>query len=325
MLALPGDDAWADRPTLFDAAPPGRVLLLDADGPAYRASATAKTLETAMRRFIQLVLTEQFLTNSETTRVYLTASGCVKAYRDAYPTILPYQGNRTGKSKPPLLEPLRLAIARLADEESSMIPDTVSVHLHHYWEADDAMIMDAYLLKKLGIIDSADKDLRMTPYPYWEQAYAKLDCIEDRFGWIGEAFTDAGKLKVVGHGTKFFLAQLLMGDKADNVKGLAKYIAPGARMGKLIGERGTLDVLSPITDENEAIDHILRAYARNGQNPLAEAECLWLRRHEEDSAFSYFMEADLDPVLRRWLVELHEYHQEVLAIEQERRREQRAV
>ena len=313
MLSLPGEKFWAGKSELYEGAQPGRILLLDADGPAYKAAATVKTLDTAIRKFIKLALTQMFLTNSEHGKLYLTASGCVKAYRDCYPTVKPYQGNRSGKAKPPLLEPLRVAIARIAQEGGAGLPPELSVELHHYWEADDAMIMDAHTQGALGLIESADKDLRMTPGPYLEQETGKVDIITDRYGWIDEAYTPAGKLKVKGHGTKFFLAQLLMGDKADNVVGLSKLD------GKAIGERGTLNFLSPITDENEAIDAILRAYLRNQQNPLAEAECLWLRRHQHDSAYSYFMEADLNPVFRNWLTELHEYHLELIAIEKERR------
>lgn len=316
MLALPGAENWAGKPDLFEGAQPGRILLLDADGPAYKAAATVKTLDTAIRKFIKLALTQLFLTNSEHGKLYLTASGCVKAYRDCYPTVKPYQGNRSGKAKPPLLEPLRCAIARIAAEGGAGLPPELSVELHHYWEADDAMIMDAHTQGPLGLIESADKDLRMTPGPYLEQETGVVDIITDRFGWIDEAFTPSGKLKVRGHGTKFFLAQMLMGDKADNVAGLTRL------NGALIGERGTLNFLQPITDENEAIDAILTAYARNQQNPLAEAECLWLRRNQHDSAYAYFMEADLNPTFRNWLTELHEYHLELISIEKERRYEQ---
>lgn len=315
MLALPGSEFWADSPVLYEGAPPGRILLLDADGPAYVASSTARTLDTAVRRFIKLALTQMFLTNSEYGKLYLTASGCVKAYRDCYPTIKPYQGNRSGKSKPPLLEPLRCAIARMAEEGGHGLPPELSVELHHYWEADDAMIMDAHIHGASAVLESADKDLRLTPGPYLEQETGVIDVIPNRFGWISEAYTPGGKLKVKGHGTKFFLAQLLMGDTADNVKGLTKLD------GNNIAERGTLDFLLPIEDENEAIDAILRAYIRNGQNALAEAECLWLRRNPTDSAWAYFMEADLDPRIKAWLTEWHEYHLELIAIEKERRYE----
>lgn len=314
MLRLPGDEFWAGKSELFEGAPSGRVLLLDADGPAYVASCTAKTLDTAIRRFIKLALTQMFLTNSEHGKLYLTASGCVKAYRDCYPTVKPYQGNRSGKAKPPLLEPLRCAIARIAAEGGAGLPPELSVELHHYWEADDAMIMDAHTQGALGLVESADKDLRLTPGPYLEQETGVIDIIPNRYGWISEAYTPSGKLKVKGHGLAFFWAQMLMGDKADNVMGLSKLD------GKPIGERGALNFLAGVQTEHEAAEKVAWAYVRNGQNMLAEAECLWLRRNQHDSAYAYFMELDLGEKLNKWFTELNDYHQDLIVIEKDRRR-----
>lgn len=314
MLSLPGEEFWAGKSELFEGAQPGRILLLDADGPAYVASCTAKTLDTAIRRFIKLALTQMFLTNSEHGKLYLTASGCVKAYRDCYPTVKPYQGNRSGKAKPPLLEPLRCAIARIAAEGGAGLPPELSVELHHYWEADDAMIMDAHAQGPLGLVESADKDLRLTPGPYLEQETGVIDIISNRYGWISEAYTPAGKLKIKGHGTAFFWAQMLMGDKADNVVGLSKLD------GKPIGERGALNFLEGITSEQEAAEKVAWAYVRNGQDMLAEAECLWLRRNQHDSAYDYFMELDLGAKLNKWYTELHDYHLDLIAREKDRRR-----
>lgn len=319
MLSLPGEEFWAGKSELFEGAQPGRILLLDADGPAYKAAATVKTLDTAIRKFIKLALTQMFLTNSEHGKLYLTASGCVKAYRDCYPTVKPYQGNRSGKAKPPLLEPLRCAIARIAAEGGAGLPPELSVELHHYWEADDAMIMDAHAQGPLGLVESADKDLRLTPGPYLEQETGVIDIISDRYGWISEAYTPAGKLKIKGHGTAFFWAQMLMGDKADNVVGLSKLD------GKPIGERGALNFLAGITSEQEAAEKVAWAYVRNGQDMLAEAECLWLRRNQHDSAYAYFMELDLGAKLNKWYTELHDYHLDLIAQEKDRRRAETMV
>ena len=139
-----------------------------------------------------------------------------------------------------------------------------------------------------------------------ETKRGKLDVITDRFGWIGEDFTPSLKLKVSGHGTKFFWAQMLMGDSADNVRGLSKLD------GKAVAEVGTLEFLQAITDENEAANRVLWAYARNGQDALAEAQMLWLRRSHTDCAYRYFSELDLDANLRTWINQLHDYHQAVL-------------
>lgn len=290
-------------------------MILDADGPAYRAVTTAKTLPTAMRRFVQHVLELQFLTNCTEVRLHLTAKGSKKAHRKHYPTHWVYQEKRSESPKPPLLEPLRMAVFDSYERGDGLIPVDWYVDMHHYWEADDGMIMDAVRFGDEAVIWSEDKDLRLTPGPYFEVKTGRTDYIENRFGWIGEDYTPAGKLKVIGHGTKFFWAQMLMGDSADRVRGLDKLD------GKNIAEAGTLEFLSGFTDESAAANAVLSAYVRHGQNPLAEAECLWLRRSQEDSAFRYIMELDLLPPLRTWLTELHAYHQAVLNLRLEQAEE----
>ena len=300
----------------FEQTVPGRVLLLDGDGAAYRASSTAKTLPTVIKRFITEVLTQQFLTGSDEVRIHLTGKGGLKAHRDLYPAAKPYQGNRKGKPKPPLLEPLRELLATPEALEYHVPPEW-DITLHRWWEADDALVMDSIQYGDRGVVDSDDKDLRLCPGPYWEAKLGALDIITDRFGWISEDYTPTLKLKVKGHGTKFFWAQMLMGDKADNVQGLSKLD------GKLIGEAGTLDYLTPITCEHEAANRILWAYARNGQDALAEAQLLWLRRSQDDCAYRYISELDLDPKLRTWLDGLQAYHTAVLAAKIKEREDER--
>lgn len=303
-------------PAQFDPPVPGtRTLLLDADGPAYRAVTTAKTLPTAMRRFVQLVLEIQFLTNCSDVRLHLTAKGSKKADRRLYPSFWPYQQKRSSTPKPPLLEPLRQAVYDALQRETGELPNEWWCELHNYWEADDGIIMDSVRLGDDSVVWSEDKDMRLARGPYFELKTGMTDFIDNRFGWINEDFTEAGKLKVKGHGTKFFWAQMLMGDSADRVRGLDRY------NGKLIAERGALDVLMPIRDEHEAANVVLSAYAKSKQNPLAEAEMMWLRRSDMDSAHRYITELDLYPQLRQWIDDLHGYHQQVLAIRREEARD----
>ena len=304
MRTVLGVDLDADAPDLFDAAVPGTVLLLDADGACYRAAATAKTLGTAYRRFIQEVLTDQFLTKAASVQAHITLAGGRKADRALYPTVLPYQANRNGKSKPALLEPLRQFLAA----GSEPLPDGIELTAHSYWEADDGLIMDATSTGAGCIMKSDDKDLRMARCPYWECGTGVLDVIDNRYGWIAPAYTAGHKLKVVGHGTKFFWAQMLVGDRADNVRGL------GLIRGQRIAESGALEFLADINDENEAADRVLWEYARSGQDALAEAEVLWLRRSTEDSAYKYLMELALDGGLSAWMQELRAYHKRLFKL-----------
>lgn len=261
-----------------------------------------------MRRFVQIVLEIQYLTNCSDVRIHLTAKGSKKANRKLYPSFWRYQDKRSSSPKPPLLEPLRQAVYDALQRNTGELPIEWWCELHNYWEADDGIIMDAVRLGDDGVVWSEDKDMRLTPGPYFDLKSGRTDFIDNRYGWIGEDYTGAGKLKVVGHGTKFFWAQMLMGDSADRVRGLDRLD------GKLVAERGALDLLQPISCEHAAANAVLAAYARSGQNPLAEAEMMWLRRGQEDSAYRYLTELDLLPRLRQWIDDLHGYHQQVLAI-----------
>lgn len=288
-------------PEQFPPAVSGRILLLDADFPAYAASATVKNLGTAVRRFQTLVETQRFLVNAETVHVHITESGCKKLRRFDYPTIKPYQGNRDNKAKPPLLGPLRRAIPT-TEWESHW-----SVYPWLDREADDGLMMDAVLYGDRAIMVSGDKDLNITPGPLWLADEGRIDYISDRFGWIQLKQTPSGP-KVVGHGTKFFWAQMLMGDSADNVQGITRL------NGKLCGAVGAYNALEGITSEYDAAEFVLRAYVAAKQNPLAEAECLWLRRSLDDSGYAYLRELGMPDYLQQWLDNLHQYHREVLEL-----------
>lgn len=295
-------------PTMFERSVQGRTLILDSDFPAYQAAATVKRLVTALTRFQTLVETERFVTGAEFVEVHLTPRGCTKCRRFDYPTNKPYQGQRTGP-KPVLLQPLRDAV------ETYDWPDHWSVHAWRDREADDGMIMHSLRHGENGIILSGDKDLCLTSGPYWIIEEGRLDIIDNRFGWI-RTKQMTSSTKVVGHGTKFFWAQMLMGDSADNVKGIIRY------NGALCGPVAAYNILRNIEDESEAANLVLRAYARISQDPLAEAQCLWLRRSDDDCAYKYLCELNLDPDLRAWMDALHEYHQQVLEIKQNARNEE---
>lgn len=298
-----------DLPAQFPPPVQGRILLLDSDFPAYQAAATVKNLDTAVRRFQTLVETQRFLVNAETVRVHLTESGCQKLRRFDYPTVKPYQANRDGKAKPPLLGPLRRAIPTL-DWEPHW-----SIHSWRDREADDGLMMDALLYGDRAIMVSGDKDLNITPGPLWIADEGRIDYIPDRFGWIKLKQTTNGN-KVVGHGTRFYWCQMLMGDTADNVQGIIRL------NGKLCGAVGAYNALEGITSESDAAEFVLRAYMAAQQNPLAEAECLWLRRSLDDTAHAYLSELGLPDYLQQWLDSLHQYHQEVLEFKLKARQEE---
>lgn len=285
-------------PGQFEGAVAGRTLILDGDGPCYVASATAKRLDTAMRNFQQNVLKLMFLTNSEDCRIHLTARDSDKHGRFRVIAAKPYQGQRKGKSKPALLEPLREAVA----DNSTWLAE-YQVMMHRELEADDGMMQDAYRLKDNGVICSEDKDLRMTPYPYYEARKGVVQAGEP-VGWVSIAHTPAGNPKLIGQGPLFFWAQMLAGDTADNISGVLRY------NGRLCGVAGAYDALKDIRAIPEAANVVIDAYRAIDQNVLAEGWLLWLTRWPGDNVHKYISSLDLsaenaafvqDCLHRRWV------------------------
>lgn len=286
-------------PDQFQSAVPGRTLIIDGDGPCYVAAATVKRLDTALRNFQQEILKRMFLAGASDCRIHLTARDSDKHGRFRVKAGKPYQGNRKSKAKPPLLEPLRELVA-----DNSTWLDDYSVLLHRELEADDGMIQDSYLLGENGVICSEDKDLRMTPYPYYEIDRGQVQPSQP-VGWVSIKHTPSGTPKLTGQGPLFFWAQMLMGDTADNVQGVARY------NGKLCGAVCAFDVLKDVTCINDAANIVLDAYREINQNAVAEGWLLWLTRWHKDNVIQYMRELNLtganrdfieDCVLRDWVM-----------------------
>lgn len=273
----------------FESATQGRVLIMDGDGPAYEVSATVKTMPTAISRYQKDVLTKMFLTNSESARVHLTHETSYKAGRYDIIAAKPYQGNRTGKEKPSLLAPLRAAIAA----EHNWLPE-FDVTMHYLLEADDGIIMDAYRLGDHGVTMSDDKDMRCTPFPYYERSKGII-LPSDPVGELWVEYTGSGTPKCLGHSLKFFWAQMVMGDAADHIQGLKKL------NGKTVGPAGAYNLLHPIRDINEVANTVIDKYREIGQNPIPEGWLLWLLRWEGDTFWNYLSELEFSPANRQYL------------------------
>lgn len=278
----------------------GKVLLYDGDAACYKITSKVAKIETALKHFETDIYTMMYLSNCSSAKVFLTPRGCLKRNRDSLNTVLPYQGNRDGKAKPPLLEVLRAqAVNHFKSYKDIEVIPCYDV------EADDGLITAAYTLDNTCMI-SFDKDLRMNPF----ESYDADDCKSlilpkgDTFGYIERKqwLTPSGKQssKLVGKGLKFFYAQLLMGDTADHVKGLVNY------RGKSIGEAGTFKLLDPITDVHECANFVIDAYREINQNVVAEGEAMWLIRNADDSAFKYLLEQDLSPSNKQYIYDCNE-------------------
>lgn len=267
----------------------GKTLIIDGDGPAYVAAATVKTVPTGIRRFQTSILEYIFLADCENGQVFLTHEECYKAGRFNILAQKPYQGQRSSGAKPALLQQVREG----AYEHGSM--NEFEVHMEKVVEADDAMMMLAYVLGESGVMRSDDKDLRMTIYPYYD---IKRGIIlpSDTFGqlWMEETATQK---KCVGHSRKFFWAQMMMGDSADNVKGLLKY------KGKNIGPVDTFKLLDPITDIDALCNTVIDAYREINQNPIPEGWLLWMLRSPTDNVWEYFKELNWTPANETFLMD----------------------
>lgn len=274
----------------------GRVLILDGDGPCYVAAATAKTLPTAIRRFQQAVLAAQFMCGAESVSVHTTAQSCYKAGRSLVRAVQPYQGNRKGKAKPPLLETLREAMA----QRVNWLPEFNVTH-NYIVEADDAMMHEAHVRGDNGIIRSEDKDLRMTPYPYYDLLSGTVQPGVG-FGHIAVGYTPAGAPKPLGQGRKFFWFQMLFGDQADHVKGLLRLD------GALCGIKTGWEYLDPYTDEHAAANAVIDAYRAIDQNPIPEGWLLWILRSPDDTVWKYWQSIRWSPENAAFLIDCYKRH-----------------
>ena len=276
-----------------------RVLLYDGDGACYQHSAGVARLPTAQSRLEKDILTMMFLAKCSTARVHLTPKGCLKNNRHLLLGVNGYQQNRTNSKKPALLEMLRDSAEHYFQDHP-----TIKVFSHFDIEADDGLMMDVYSMNN-GVLVSPDKDLLISPKEQYITDTGKFIKLPDgeRFGWIEkkEWCTPSGKVnsKVVGKGTKFFLAQMLMGDTADGVKGILKL------NDKLCGQAGALAALEYIQCEHEAVNLVLDGYRMIDQNPLGESEALWLLRNREDNSYKYFIENELTTENKQFLYDCY--------------------
>lgn len=191
----------------------------------------------------------------------------------------------------------------LIDNPDQYSEQGIQVVSSDFFEADDLFIMDSYSFGERGILMSQDKDSWISPMARFDIPTGTVwPALEDPFGWI--KWDDTQAMPVRAHGLKFFWWQMLAGDDADNVKGITLLD------GKPCGKRTAFDAIYPITSEQDAAEFVVAAYARNNQDVLAEAECLFLRRSQSDSAYQYLMSLLTTPSLRDWVQSLHEYHKQ---------------
>lgn len=206
---------------------PGRVAHIDADFMAYQVSAESKaeldpddptprkTLEDMRHNARRAVDHIRQLAAAERAVLHTTHNSD-KGGRPAHAILKAYQANRIDRTnRPEHLDTIREYLGSgVGDTSGSFIGKN-----HPDQEADDGMAQAAYADPDNAIVCSLDKDLYMVPGWRLDINTGRIWNQKDHFGYI-ELDDSKSSKKVVGAGTKFFWAQMLMGDPADNISGV---------------------------------------------------------------------------------------------------------
>lgn len=223
-----GQLAEAAQAPSYPKPVPGRVVHIDADFLAYQVSAERKeeldpedptprrsledmkhNAKRATKHIVKLAGATDYV-------LHTTPSGCNKGGRDEQAVQQEYQASRKARSeKPEHMETIR-----------AWLTTELRGQAHMDQEADDGMATAAWNAEdpNLVVIASKDKDLLMCPGLHLDIDTGRILKAKDEFGYI-EVDDSKSSKKVIGLGTKFFWAQCLMGDTADNIKGVP--VVPG--------------------------------------------------------------------------------------------------
>ncbi|QXP44074.1 hypothetical protein [Stappia phage SI01] len=219
--------ALAHDEAVYPPVVPGRVVHIDADFLAYHVSYEKpddpKTKEDMQHNAETAVEHLRKSAAAEKVELHLTPFTSNKGGRFEHAIQRVYQGNRTSDNKPRMLHVMRQWLAQ-----------RYSGHLWEHCEADDGMASAQYAAirtgtENLSIIASKDKDLNMVPGLHLDWDTGEIISV-DTFGWVELRRTQSAggskSTKLVGYGQKWFWAQMLIGDTADNIQGLPKVVGP---------------------------------------------------------------------------------------------------
>ena len=224
------------------------IALIDADVVAYRCAASCKEedpLDVAIFRVDKLMREIIEMVDAEEHGYHAFLSGKGNFRKVVNPD---YKANRKDMVPPVFLK----------DCKDYLITEWKAVQAHGQ-EADDLLGIhqNDFLTYPETVICSIDKDLLMIP--------------GNHFNWTKQQY---GDVTVVDWftGNKHFWKQMLIGDKTDNIFGVAG-IGP-VKAGKLID---TLD-----TNE-QALEVVLEKYDNDYKRFAMNAACLWIKRGEDSS------------------------------------------
>lgn len=206
---------------------------------------------------VKLMVTD-ILNSTKATdfKMYLTANDKTN-YRFDLATTLPYKGNRTQP------KPLHY--------------DALREYLIEYWKAE--VISDKEADDEMGIqadfhsvICTIDKDLDMIPGMHYNFVTHELYRTSDP----GELDLVNNRKKLRGGGLKWFYAQLLLGDSADNIEGIPGY-----------GPVAVYETLYTAQDELDMCERVLKVYEKTHKESgfgrlLENADLLWIQRNPDE-------------------------------------------
>lgn len=209
--------------------------LIDADIVAYRVACTLNEDDAEDYAFARAEdLVDQILVNTEATEYHLYLTGKNNFRYTVYPE---YKAHRP-KEKPFWLEKIRQYL--IANFNAEVIDGQ---------EADDAM---GIAQTNDTIICSIDKDLLMIPGHHYNFVKDEFTEIDDYQGLLN------------------FYTQCLMGDRADNIKGIEG-----------VGVKRAEKILKDRLTEKEMFDAVRDAYG-NDEEFIMNAKVLWIRRQPNE-------------------------------------------
>lgn len=226
------------------------IALLDGDIYLYRSAVASEeeSLEVAIERLDRALRTTLEVLQTDQYRLYISGSDNFR-----YDINPEYKANRRDKVDPKWREALKLYCLEHWNAE-----------ITHRIEADDAMgiAQDADT-----IIVTIDKDLNMIPGSHY-------NFVKDTW------------LETTGYESKqFFYEQLLIGDRADNIRGID-------RIGPVKAKRA-MDAC----ESEEQMFKAVRELYNDDERLMMNARCLWIQRYEEDdwveSEFGKILNEDL--------------------------------
>ena len=213
------------------------IALIDSDILCYRVGAVTEeenenTAIETMAVYLEDMLMFDLL-DCEEHELFLTGK---QNFRFDVAVTAPYKGNRKDKAKPKHLPLLREYLQVSWDASVS-----------DWQEADDDIAIRATELGEDCIIASIDKDFLQVP------------------GWHYNFVKKVKKHVTPEEGLRFFYKQILMGDSADNIKGMHR-----------VGEVTATKMLADFTTEMQLYKCCVEAMGE--ERVLENARLLWLRR-----------------------------------------------